>query len=57
MRILIGLQLRAVTLLLVDTKKMGRHSKLLGEAQTASLTQAEIRLVELERDVLGYCFT
>ena len=48
-RILIILQLRAVMELLADMKNMG--SKVLGETQTASLAQAEIRVGELEKDM------
>lgn len=48
-RILIILQLRAVMELLADMKNMG--SKVLGETQTASLAQAEIRVGELEKDI------
>lgn len=50
MRILIGLQFRAVTQLLADTKTTGRT--LLGEAQTASLVQAETRLAEFQKDIM-----
>lgn len=46
-RVLIFLQLRAVMELLADMKNMG--STVLGEMQTASLAQAEIRLGELEK--------
>ncbi len=48
-RVLIILQLRAVMELLADMKNMG--SKVLGETQTASLAQAEIRVGELEKDI------
>ena len=48
-RVVIFLQLRAVMELLADMKNMG--SKDLGETQTASLAQAEIRIGELEKDI------
>ena len=48
-RVLIGLQLRAVMGLLADIKSKG--SSVLGETQTASLAQAEITIGELERGI------
>ncbi|EER24919.1 Fungal Zn binuclear cluster domain containing protein [Coccidioides posadasii C735 delta SOWgp] len=55
-RVLILLQLRAVMELLADLKNVG--SKVLGEAQTANLARAEIRLGELEKDIYrGECST
>lgn len=48
-RVLIFLQLRAVMELLADMKNMG--SKVLGETQTASLAQAEVRVGELEKEI------
>ena len=48
-RVLIFLQLRAVTELLADMKNMS--SMFLGETQTTSLTQAQIRVGELEKYV------
>lgn len=48
-RVLIFLQLRAVMELLADLKNMG--SKVLGETQTASLAQAEMKVGELEKDL------
>lgn len=48
-RVVIFLQLRAVMELLADMKNMG--SKVLGETQTASLAQGEIRVGELEKDI------
>ena len=48
-RVLIGLQLRAVMGLLADIKSKG--SSVLGETQTASLAQAEITVGELERGI------
>jgi len=47
-RVLIFLQLRAVMELLADMKNVG--GSVLGETQTASLAQAEIRVGELEKD-------
>ncbi|KAF7126041.1 hypothetical protein CNMCM5793_002400 [Aspergillus hiratsukae] len=49
-RVLIFLQLRAVMELLADVKSMG--GEVLGETLSASLAQAEVRLGELEKDVL-----
>lgn len=49
-RVLIFLQLRAVMELLADVKSMG--GEVLGETLSASLAQAEIRLGELEKDIL-----
>ena len=46
-RVLIGLQLRAVMGLLADIKSIG--SRVLGETQTASLAQAEVAVGELEK--------
>ena len=46
-RVLIFLQLRAVTELLAEIKSMG--GKVLGEMQTESLAQAEMRVSEFER--------
>lgn len=48
-RVLISLQLKAVMELLADMKNKG--SKVLGETQTASLAQAELRVGELEKDI------
>ncbi|KAJ9256025.1 transcriptional regulator family: Fungal Specific TF [Paecilomyces variotii] len=48
-RVLILLQLRAVMELLADVKSM--ESEVLGETLMASLTQAEIRLGELEKSI------
>lgn len=48
-RVLIIFQLRAMMELLADTKNMG--SNFLGETQTVSLAQAEIRVGELEKDI------
>ncbi|GAB7349564.1 hypothetical protein MBLNU459_g0259t1 [Dothideomycetes sp. NU459] len=48
-RILIFLQMRATTELLIDLEKTG--SRFLGETQTASLAQAAKRIRELQRDV------
>lgn len=48
-RVVIFLQLRAVVELLADMKNMG--SKVLGDMQTASLAQAEIKIGELEKDI------
>lgn len=48
-RVIISLQLRAVMELLKDMKNMG--SKALGETHTASLTQAELRVGQLEKDI------
>ncbi|KAF7177731.1 hypothetical protein CNMCM7691_006127 [Aspergillus felis] len=49
-RVLISLQLRAVMELLADVKSTG--GEVLGETLSASLAQAEIRLGELEKDIL-----
>lgn len=51
-RVLIFLQLRAVIDLLADMTNMG--SNVLGETQTASLAQAEIRVAELEKDIVSH---
>ena len=48
-RVLIFLQLRAVMELLADMKNM--NSNILGETQTASLAQAEVRIGELEKGI------
>ncbi|RHZ64858.1 hypothetical protein CDV55_102527 [Aspergillus turcosus] len=49
-RVLIFLQLRAVMELLADVKSIG--GEVLGETLSASLVQAEVRLGELEKDIL-----
>ncbi|GIK02314.1 hypothetical protein Aspvir_006363 [Aspergillus viridinutans] len=49
-RVLVFLQLRAMMELLADVKSTG--GEVLGETLSASLAQAEIRLGELEKDIL-----